>query len=181
MKLKINNFVLGAVIGAVIVGGYTTARAYMTGQKTLGESTVRSTNLDLTVTPETKLFDFSGLAPGGTTGEKTVTIKNTGGIGIKYRISAQASSEENDNDLYKVLKVKISEYDKDNTWIVTHYTSSKYLSTLNEFTLDEKIPPGEERNLGIEVYLATTPGNEIAGKETQFDLIFDAAQEDGSF
>lgn len=179
--MKINNFVLGAVIGAVIVGGYTTARAYMTSQKTLGESTVRSASLDLTVTPETKLFDFSNLAPGGTTGEKTVTIKNTGGVGLKYRISATAKDATNDNELYKALKVKVSEYDKDNGWITTHYTSSKYLSTLNEFTLDEEIPAGESRNLGIELYLATTVGNEIAGQTTQFNLVFDAVQQGGSF
>jgi len=180
--MKINNFVLGAVIGAVVVGGYTTAKAYMTSTKTLGESTVRSASLDLTVTPATKLFDFTNLAPGGTTGEKTVTIENTGGVGLKYRVSATAKDTTNDNDLFKALKVKIREYDKDGNFLVAHYaTSTKYLSDLSNFTLDEEIPAGEERNLGIELTIATTLGNEIAGKETQFNLVFDAVQQDGTF
>ncbi|PIS23111.1 hypothetical protein COT49_01930 [candidate division WWE3 bacterium CG08_land_8_20_14_0_20_40_13] len=179
---KINSFVLGLVLGCLIVGVYSTARAYMTGQKTLGASVVRTGSLDLKVTPETKLFDFSGLVPGETTGEEKITLENTGDVALEYRISAQPATADDNNDLLKALKVKTNEYAKDGTLLVTHYgRSTKYLSDLTNSAVTEIIPAGEKRDLGIELSLSSTVGNEIAGKSTNFNFVIDAVQQGGSF
>jgi hypothetical protein len=179
---KINHFVLGLILGGAVIGAYKTADAYITSQKTLGASVVRTGSLDLKITPETGLFNFSDLMPGGTTGEQKILLENTGNTGLKYKISAQAVSGNDDNDLFKSLRVKTKEYSKIGELLVTHYSSStKYLSDLVNSTVDEKIPAGEKRELGIELSLSTTAGNEVAGKTTNFNLVIDAVQENGSF
>jgi len=180
--VKFNGFVSGLVIGVLIVSVYATARAYITKQKTLGASVVRAGDLNLTISPENGLFDFSGLVPGESTGEKKIKVENTGDMDLKYRISAVPVATSDNNELLKKLRVKVKEYGESGNLLVTHYASStKYLSDLTNSTIDEEVPKGKWREIGIELSLSTTAGAEVAGLTTNFNFIVEAVQANGSF
>ena len=50
---KIKYFLLGLLIGVILVGSASVVKAYLLKQKVLGESTVTVATLDLSTTPQT--------------------------------------------------------------------------------------------------------------------------------
>lgn len=128
------------------------------------------------------MFNYEDIAPGFNSEEQTVTLKNTGSIDLKYRVSVEPITSGDENDLFKTLNISINVYDADNNLKSAYFINeSKTLDELKNFEIDEFVPAGKERNIGFTVVLPTDIGNEMQDITTSFKFVFDTVQSDGSF
>ncbi|MBU1016670.1 MAG: hypothetical protein ABIJ36_00565 [Patescibacteria group bacterium] len=174
-------FGLGLFLGILVVGTVTAVKAYLTKEKVLGESSVSTATLDLSTTSQSALLSFEGITPGFSSGEKLVTLKNTGTADLKYRVSIEPTNVSDNNDLYKTLEYSLYEYDDNAQKTKTLGGEGALLKDLQDIEITQTLDSGQEKKLGIEISLPQEVSNEIQGLTTNFRIIFNAIQEDGAF
>ncbi len=178
---KIKYFLLGLLIGVILVGSASVVKAYLLKQKVLGESTVTVATLDLSTTPQTALFNLTKLAPGTTSGEQIIRLKNTGSTGIKYRVSVFPTNAENDNKLFQSLEYTLKSYTLGENLSKTYGGTGSLLKDLQNLEINQRLAEGEEKILKMEISLPASAGNDIEGTTTNFNIVFDATQSEGEF
>jgi len=178
---QIKYFGLGLFLGIIIVGTVTAVKAYLTKEKVLGESAVSTATLDISTTPQSALISFEGVTPGFSSGEKIVTLKNTGTADLKYRVPVEPTNVSDNNDLYKALEYVLYEYDGNSQKTKSLGGEGFLLKDLQDVEIAQTLDSGQEKNLGIEISLPQDAGNGIQGLTTNFKIIFNAIQKDGVF
>jgi len=176
---NVKYFALGLFIGGVIVGGVGAVKAYITKQRVLGQGTITSATVDLSLSPQSPLFNFESVTPGFNSGEQNILVKNTGTANLKYRMTAQPVNASDDNDLYGSLGYKLRVYDGSKN--LKEVLSGSSLKDLSNLEVSEYVDAGEERTLGLELNLPSSLGSSIEGQTTNFKFLFEAVQSDGVF
>lgn len=178
---QFKNFIFGLLLGSLIVGATTAVKAYLTKQKILGESSISTATLDLATVPQSALINFDGVLPGFNSGERIITLENTGSANLKYTVSVEPNTAEDDNELYQELEYSLYEYDENQQLVKEYGGEGSKLEDLKNVEMSQILNVGQEKELGIEVRLSQDVDNEIQGLTTNFKLIFNAIQEDGVF
>jgi len=178
---QLKYFGLGLFLGILVVGTVTAVKAYLTKEKVLGESVISAATLDIATTPQSALFYFEGVTPGFGSGEKKITLKNTGTTNLKYTISIEPANTSDNNVLYGALEYTFYEYNENSQLTKTVGGNGALLKDLQNVEIAQTLNSGQEKQLGVEISLPQTANNEIQGLTTNFRIIFNAIQEDGAF
>lgn len=170
--------VLSLVLVAMLAFGIGMGTyAWFTDEAVVADNVFETGTLDIGVNyfaiPEQPWFiGFENMKPGDSE-TRILTVKNSGSLNLKYRITAEKGSGS--SALYNQLNLKVTD--------IQGARKPLYEGPLNGLTTDrilQQLEAGKTQNLWFTVTLPETAGNDCQGKSTTVKFVFEATQLDNN-